>query len=54
MSAGYFYSLCNPAIRSYPKPVFLPVNKTEATEFDHHYQMQHISETAKILQCVSE
>jgi hypothetical protein len=38
-----------------PNPAkYLAVNKTEATKFHYHYQMQHVSETAKILQCLSE
>jgi hypothetical protein len=35
-------------------PGTLTARKKEATEYDNHYWMQHVSKTAKILQYVSE
>jgi len=35
-------------------PVILPDKKKEATEYHDHYQMQNVSETAKIFKYISE
>jgi len=35
-------------------PVILPARKKEETEYRYHYQMQHVSKTAKIFKYISE
>jgi hypothetical protein len=35
-------------------PGTLPAKKNEATQFYYNYQMQHVSQTAKIFKCISE
>ena len=35
-------------------PGILPGKRKEATEYDYHYQMQHISETTEVFKYISE
>jgi hypothetical protein len=51
----HFHQSPTQLIPHFPKPTsYLMVNKTEITKPHYHFQMQHTSQTAKILQHVTE